>query len=241
MSISICLGTLLCVVLMRDLADRKATIWNILVTVSEGRQALQGSQQQYSSLEVTVPSCISFIWTGKMALSYPHKRAGKRGPSGAESWRESTRTTHCWCYPESLCILETKKVSVQDFMFFRLLSFARSCSLENHLKYYKMYTWKEIWEIGTQILRCPFSTTYSEHSILTFILSSLYLVLQRSTERQAGNGEPAHSLTVCRVTTLQVTTTQCDRRIRCQKPQNHTQPSWGVQGGFLEDVTSRLQ
>lgn len=171
------------------------TFWSLCLR--EGKLC-RGSQQQYSSLEVTVPSCVSFIWTGKKALSYPHKRDGKRGPSGAESWRESTHTTHCRCYPESLCILETKKVSFRDFMFFRLLSFAHSCSLENHLKYYKMYMWKEIWEIGTQILRCQCSTTHSEHSILTFILSSLYLVLQRSTERQAGSCEPAHSLTVCR-------------------------------------------
>lgn len=103
-----------------------------------------------------------------------------------------------------------KKKVLQDSVFFRLLSFAHSCPHENDFKYYKMCMWKEIWELGTQILRWLCSTFHSAHSSQTSVLSFLYAIMQRSTECQAGSSEPAHSLTVFWRDSPRRSTTHCD-------------------------------
>lgn len=211
-----------------DLADRKAAIWNILVTVSEEKQAPQGLPASLLQSGSDC-SCISFIGTSKRAFSYPPQE----GQKALSQWsRKLDRVS----MPYSLPVLPGKflhfrgeKKVLQDSMFFRLLSFAHSCPHENDFKYDKMCMSKEIWEIGTEILRWLCSTFHSAHSSQTSVLSFLYAIMQRSTECQAGSSGPAHSLTVFWRDSPRRSTTHCDRRIRYPKSQNRTHPSCVVQ------------
>ena len=120
-----------------DLADRKAAIWNILVTVSEEKQALQGLP---ASLFKSGSYCFysSFIGTSKRAFSYPPQE----GQKALSQWsRKLDRVS----MPHSLPVLpgkflhfRGKKKPLQDSVFFRLLLFAHSCPHENDFKYCKM-------------------------------------------------------------------------------------------------------
>ena len=136
-----------------------------------------------------------FIETSKMAFYYIPQE-------GQKALSQRNRKLERVSMPHSLLVLPgkilhfKKKKFLQDSKCFRLVSFAHSCPHENDFKYYKMCMWKEIWEIGTRIWRCLCSAFHSEHSIQTSVLSFLNAVMQRSTEHQAGNSKPAHSLTV---------------------------------------------